>query len=64
MYRSKNNAGPIMERSKNYISSSLKTHSRLQHRESQILIKEKGIEGKILYTLTMNSYVRINANAK
>lgn len=53
-----------MERSKNYISSSLKTHSRLQHRESQILIKEKGIEGKILYTLTTNSYVRINANAK
>lgn len=48
MYWSKNNAGPKMERGKNYISSSLKTPSRLLHRESQILIKEKGIERKIL----------------
>lgn len=62
MYRSKNNAGPTMERGKNYISSSLKTPSSLLHRESQILTK--GIEGKNLYTWPTNSYARINANGK
>lgn len=64
MYRSKNNAGPTMERGKNYISSSLKTPSSLLYRKSQILTKEKGIEGKTFYAWPMNSYVRINANGQ
>lgn len=46
MYRSKNSAGPTMERGKNFITVSLKTRSSLLHRESQILTEEKGIEGK------------------